>query len=224
MDSKEKGEILKLINSRGGGGGSATWGSITGTLSSQTDLQSALNGKQATLVSGSNIKTVNGNSIVGSGNVVVSGADKDFAVVAKWTAPSGDTSNTVQMTWSLLSLNSYMRNIYSQRTSTGSWSATASGVSVPHDGYVIAKASVYFAASGGAFPHSRNGLYIFTNGVEVGSVFQGLDVGGYAFATYPFEVHAGDLIEIKARSDVKNNSTMYACLDNRCSYLCIQYF
>lgn len=30
----------------GGGGGAAAWGSITGTLSSQTDLQTALNGKQ----------------------------------------------------------------------------------------------------------------------------------------------------------------------------------
>jgi hypothetical protein len=50
-------------------GGGATWGGITGTLSSQTDLQTALNGKQATLVSGTNIKTVNGNSLVGSGDV-----------------------------------------------------------------------------------------------------------------------------------------------------------
>lgn len=33
------------INSGGGGGGPATWGFIGGTLSSQTDLQSALNGK-----------------------------------------------------------------------------------------------------------------------------------------------------------------------------------
>ena len=50
-------------------GGSATWGGITGTLSAQTDLQTALNGKQDTLVSGTNIKTVNGDSLVGSGNV-----------------------------------------------------------------------------------------------------------------------------------------------------------
>ena len=50
-------------------GGSATWGGITGTLSSQTDLQTALNAKQDTLVSGTNIKTVNGNSLVGNGNV-----------------------------------------------------------------------------------------------------------------------------------------------------------
>ena len=52
-------------------GGGATWGGITGTLSSQTDLQTALNAKQATLVSGTNIKTVNGNSLVGSGNVTI---------------------------------------------------------------------------------------------------------------------------------------------------------
>ena len=32
----------------GGGGGAATWGTITGTLSSQADLQTALNGKANT--------------------------------------------------------------------------------------------------------------------------------------------------------------------------------
>jgi hypothetical protein len=97
------------------GGGAGTWGNIGGTLSNQTDLQSALNAKantshshvigdvtglqtaldgkassththavadvtglqgildtkQPNLVSGSNIKTVNGESIVGSGNVVI---------------------------------------------------------------------------------------------------------------------------------------------------------
>lgn len=39
----------------GGGGGSGTWGLITGTLSNQTDLQTELDGKQD-LVSGSNSK------------------------------------------------------------------------------------------------------------------------------------------------------------------------
>ena len=56
-----------------GGTGTASWGSITGTLSSQTDLQTALNAKQDTLVSGTNIKTINGNSVLGSGNLVVTG-------------------------------------------------------------------------------------------------------------------------------------------------------
>lgn len=73
----------------------AVWGSISGTLSNQTDLQLALNakaaashnhaqsdvtnlvsdlaGKQATLVSGTNIKTVNGSTLLGSGDLSVSG-------------------------------------------------------------------------------------------------------------------------------------------------------
>ena len=55
-------------------GGLTVWGSITGTLSSQTDLQTALNGKQATLISATNIKTINGNSILGSGDLTVGGS------------------------------------------------------------------------------------------------------------------------------------------------------
>jgi hypothetical protein len=53
-----------------------TWGNITGTLSNQTDLQNALNAKQATLISGTNIKTVNNTSLLGSGNITIeSGGD-----------------------------------------------------------------------------------------------------------------------------------------------------
>ena len=64
---------LSYISAGGGGGGGNSWGSITGTLSSQTDLQSALNAKQDDLVSGTSIKTINGASILGSGDLVVSG-------------------------------------------------------------------------------------------------------------------------------------------------------
>ena len=86
-----KDEVDALI----GSAGSSTWGSIGGTLSNQTDLQNALNakansshthstaevtgldaalsGKQATLVSGTNIKTINGVSVLGSGDIIVSG-------------------------------------------------------------------------------------------------------------------------------------------------------
>lgn len=52
---------------------SAEWGNITGTLSNQTDLQNALDSKQATLVSGSNIKTINNSSVLGSGNINIEG-------------------------------------------------------------------------------------------------------------------------------------------------------
>lgn len=64
--------FLEYLNGLGGPTAPA-WGTITGTLSDQTDLDTALSGKQATLVSGTNIKTVNGNSLLGSGDLVISG-------------------------------------------------------------------------------------------------------------------------------------------------------
>lgn len=42
-------------------------------ISDVTNLQTSLDAKQATLVSGTNIKTVNGNSLLGSGDLVISG-------------------------------------------------------------------------------------------------------------------------------------------------------
>ena len=45
------------------------WGDIAGTLSNQTDLQNSLDDKQNILVSGTNIKTVGGTTILGSGNI-----------------------------------------------------------------------------------------------------------------------------------------------------------
>lgn len=62
-------EFYEALANPGGGGG--TWGSITGTLSEQTDLQEVLNAKQATLESGVSIKTINGDSVLGSGDITV---------------------------------------------------------------------------------------------------------------------------------------------------------
>lgn len=53
--------------------GAGEWGEITGDISNQTDLITALQGKQNTLVSGTNIKTINNESILGSGNITIQG-------------------------------------------------------------------------------------------------------------------------------------------------------
>jgi hypothetical protein len=49
------------------------WGDVTGPIADQDDLKAALDAKQDALVSGTNIKTVNGQSILGSGNLAVAG-------------------------------------------------------------------------------------------------------------------------------------------------------
>jgi hypothetical protein len=54
-----------------GGGGGGTWGSITGNIDNQTDLKDKLDEKQDELVSGTNIKTINNESILGGGNVTL---------------------------------------------------------------------------------------------------------------------------------------------------------
>lgn len=69
----------------GGGGGSVEWGNITGTLSSQSDLQSALNAKQNTLSLGNLTSSTTGLSVTGgSGSIIGSGVS-----LAIQTATSG---------------------------------------------------------------------------------------------------------------------------------------
>lgn len=68
----------------------ADWGDIEGTLSEQTDLQSALDAKQDDLVSGTNIKTVNGSTILGSGNLQITTTDQ-------WGDITGTLSNQTDL-------------------------------------------------------------------------------------------------------------------------------
>lgn len=80
-----------------GDSGASEWGQIEGTLSNQTDLNNALSGKQSTLVSGTNIKTINNESILGSGNINIqgggSGGTSTDVKINGTSITSGDTAN-----------------------------------------------------------------------------------------------------------------------------------
>lgn len=54
-----------------GTAGGAVWGNISGGINNQIDLNEALNTKQDELVSGINIKTINGQSLLWGGNIVI---------------------------------------------------------------------------------------------------------------------------------------------------------
>ena len=78
------------IDTSSGGG---TWGNIGGTLSNQTDLQDALDAKQDTLVSGTNIKTINNQSILGSGNISISSDESTVMIKEVLEELPSDTTN-----------------------------------------------------------------------------------------------------------------------------------
>jgi hypothetical protein len=103
----------------------ATWGSITGTLSAQTDLDTALNGKQATLVSGTNIKTVNGSSILGSGNLTTNPRTIASVVGSNLIGTANQISASVLIPAGTIVTNNsiYIRNLLTK--TAGSTASTA---------------------------------------------------------------------------------------------------
>jgi hypothetical protein len=71
---------ITIASTGGGGGGSSSWGSITGTLSNQTDLQTALNGKEPTITAGTTGEYYRG--------------DKTFQTLNKAAVGLGNVDNT----------------------------------------------------------------------------------------------------------------------------------
>ena len=69
--SKEFAFTFGIPQGQPGQDGASQWGDITGNIVDQTDLVSALQGKQNTLVSGTNIRTINNTSLLGAGNLNV---------------------------------------------------------------------------------------------------------------------------------------------------------
>lgn len=77
-----RGDLLGTTSAGGGSPGfssGASWGGIGGTITDQADLVA---GFQAKLVSATNLKTVNGTTLLGSGNLVVT-AGESFETVSK---------------------------------------------------------------------------------------------------------------------------------------------
>lgn len=61
----------------------------------KTEVDTALGGKQATLVSGTNIKTINGNSILGEGNLVIESGSQITVDSALSTTSTNPVENRV---------------------------------------------------------------------------------------------------------------------------------
>lgn len=93
------GSATPSSGSGGGSGGDAVWGSITGTLSNQTDLQTALNGKQNTLTAGSGISIVGDvisatYSVSYDGTTISENSSNELQAIGVIDKQSGDAVNT----------------------------------------------------------------------------------------------------------------------------------
>ena len=67
--------------------------SATDTIYDDTELREAIAGKQEELISGTNIKTINGNSILGEGNLVIEGGEGGLTSVAHDDTLTGAGTN-----------------------------------------------------------------------------------------------------------------------------------
>lgn len=122
-----------MIGSSGGGGG-GTWGSITGTLSSQTDLQSALDAKQLLVNSATAITDASTMDIAAMKNTLTtSSGTRTFTI--SYTGDDITLEITLNTTSSVLTFPATSLTV-SDGAASGNNTCTLEGVS--GDKYVIA--------------------------------------------------------------------------------------
>ena len=77
--------------------------------SGATQISTALASKQNTLESGTNIKTINNESILGSGNIEIQGGGKAVSGGTNISVTTGETADTINCTLPIVMKNSNMR-------------------------------------------------------------------------------------------------------------------
>ena len=75
-------DILRKIKAK-----STSWGQLLGDIRNQKDLMRYFGLKQDLLKSGKNIKTINGSSLLGSGNLVITGGAGAVEKRHEWGSP-----------------------------------------------------------------------------------------------------------------------------------------
>jgi hypothetical protein len=126
---KTDGVWVELIS---GGGGSSVWGSITGTLSSQTDLQTALNGKvdENTAITGATKTKVT----YDSKGLITAGADASLAELTDDTTHRVVTDAQIA-SWNALIGGSIFQTTWNANTNTPT---LASGTGTKGYYYIVA--------------------------------------------------------------------------------------
>ena len=150
----------------------------TGTQpqASVTNLTTDLASKQATLVSGTNIKTINGNSILGSGDLVISGGGGGSSTFTGLTdTPSSYLSHAskvvrVNLAENALEFVSVGTAAYSNATDFASSNHTHTNATTSAAGFMSATDKVKLDASAPLASPSFTGNVILPSSTKIGAV------------------------------------------------------
>ena len=132
-------------------------------VASEKLIKDTLDTKQATLVSGTNIKTVNNETLLGSGNITIQGGSS-VDVVTSWEATLSDTKvpseklvkNSLDDKISKSSTSGLMKNDGSVMTS-GTGSSNYSAGNHTHSGYISTSSTTGLVKNDGSIMTSGTG-------------------------------------------------------------------
>lgn len=149
-------------------------------------VDTGLSGKQATLVSGTNIKTINNQSILGSGNIGIQGGNSTDVQVNGTSIVSNDTANIItnseynSSTNKIATMNDVPTDTNDLTNGAGFQNSTQVESAITGKGY-ITSANVAFTNQANSFSNNQT----FNGGITVnGNITQ----NGSAYETHAEEV------------------------------------
>ncbi|NGM63517.1 hypothetical protein G5B30_16530 [Sphingobacterium sp. SGG-5] len=142
----------------GSGSGSASWGNITGVIGDQTDLYAALNVKQDALVSGTSIKTINGTSILGGGDLAVKAIESieltsTVGLVDTYTVTYSDAS-----TYQFTVTNGSNAQSFNFLGNVNDYASLPSSGNVQNDAWYNLTDELLYVYNGTSFPPDGEGI------------------------------------------------------------------
>ena len=176
LDASDMPTGINAANIGAGAVSSTEFGYLDGVTSA---IQTQLNAKQATLVSGTNIKTINSTSLLGSGDITISGGSPSGVSGAiQFTNGSAFASDAANLFWddtnNRLGVGTNSPSATAHLKGSGSTSATTSllvqnsagtaALKIADDGSVGCYSNIQVCFNGGALPNNNNGFRILTLG------------------------------------------------------------
>ncbi|MBQ6345184.1 MAG: hypothetical protein IJI96_03615 [Methanobrevibacter sp.] len=171
-----------------------------------SSIDTALGGKQATLVSGTNIKTVNNESLLGSGNITIQGGSSVDIVTAWETTPSDSKVASEKLTKDTLDGKASSTHTHGNLTNDGKVGSTANYfVYTTTSGAITSKQKIGNITTSGAIG-STSGLPIITttSGVLTTGSF-GTGSGTFAEGNH---THSGYISTSSTTGLVKNDGSI----------------